>query len=315
MTRDDALTTVAAMPPAKQRTFEDYRGAYRRIRAGASDLYITRKMVAVEHGSNSQGMASSFMPLIEAIEGDQPRRRAAAKKSDGETTEDLAHLPEVAKALEAAHAAFENVSKAFLAGRAIDRMALSQHYQALLAQQAANFAADQLAAEERETDYEDAASAAGNEAWEKDAAVEAALLRATAAESQLGTVTAALGEVVHKHELDCVRMASENESLQRDLTKLMEEVTSLKTISDATSDAMSRLRSENAVLTEKTATLSDQITQSQALLTVTEARHERDRSAWEAELASERERAAKREADLLAWLGKQNRSIDDASVV
>lgn len=314
MTRDDALTTVAAMPPAKQRTFEDYRGAYRRLRAGASDLYITRKMVAAEHGSNSQGMASSFMPLIEAIEGDQPRRRAGAKKSDGETTEGMAHLPEVEKALEAARAAFENVSKAFLAGRAIDRMALSQHYQALLAQQAADFAADQLAAEERETDYEDAASAAGNEAWEKDAAVEAALLRASAAESQLGKVTAALGEAVHKHELDCVRMASDNERLQRDLTVLIDEATSLKAIRDTMSDAMSGLRSENAVLMEKTATLSEQLAQSQMLLNASEVRNERDRSALEAELASERERSSKREADLLVWLGKQNRSIDDASV-
>lgn len=314
MTRDDALTTVAAMPLAKQRTFEDYRSAYRRIRAGDSELYITRKMVAVEQGSNSQGMASSFMPLIEAIEGDQPRRRAGAKKCDGETTEGMAHLPEVEKALAAARAAFENVSKAFLAGRAIDRLALSQHYQALLAQQAADFAADQLAAAERETDYEDAASAAGNEAWEKDVAVEAALLRAIAAESQLGTVTAALSEAVHKHELDCVRMASENESLQRNLTRFMEEVTSLKAARNAMSDAMSSLRSENAVLMEKITTLSEQLAQSQMLLTACEVRHERDRSAWDAELAGERERSSKREADLLAWLGKQNRNIDDTSV-
>ncbi|OYU88251.1 MAG: hypothetical protein CFE29_18120 [Bradyrhizobiaceae bacterium PARB1] len=255
-------------------------------------------------------MASSFMPLIEAIEGDQPRRRTGAKKPDGEQTEGMVHLPEVEKALEAGRAAFENVSKAFLAGRAIDRMALSQHYQALLAQQAADFAAERLAAEEREADYEDAASAAGDEVWDKDAAVEAALVRAVTAESMRDTAKATLSEAIHKHELDRVRVTAENEALQRDLAALMEEVTSLK----ATIDAMSGLRTENAVLTEKTATQSDQIAQVQALLRECETRHERDRSAWEAELANERERSSKREADLLAWLGKQNRSIDDASV-
>lgn len=314
MTRDEALATVAAMPPARQRTFEEYRAAYCRLRSTASDLYITRQMVAAEHGSNSRGMASSFMLLIEAMEGDQPRRRAGTKKSCTVATDALPHLPEVEKAIEAVRNAFDNLSKAFQAGRATDRSAMSEHYQILLAHQAAEFAADKQAADERETDLEDAASGAGDEAWDNSIAVEAALASAADAKVERDSAIAALDDANRAHELDRVRSAAEIGRLEHDLALRTDEVVTLKVSTDALTGRFSDQRAENAVLQERVAALSEQLAQQQATLVACEARHERDRGALEAELVRERERASKRETDLLAWLGKQSRGADEGGI-
>ncbi|QUS40606.1 hypothetical protein RPMA_18490 [Tardiphaga alba] len=314
MTRDQALETVAAMQYAKRKTFEEYLAAYRRLRAGASHLYITREMVAAEHGSKSQGMASAAMKLIEPMEGDQAPRRSRTKKGEAAATDGLPHLPEVDKAIEAARIAFDNLSRAFQAGRAIDRLAMSEHYQILLTQQAAEFAADRLAADEREADLEAAASGAGDEAWDNSIAVEAALALATTAKAERDSTIATLDDVNRARELDRVRSAAEIERLERDVALRTNEVVTLTASANTLTGKLSDHRAENAVLQEKVATLSEQVAQQQAILAACEARHERDRRALEGELAGERERASKRETDLLAWLGKHSRGADDGGV-
>ncbi|OYU87673.1 MAG: hypothetical protein CFE29_22830 [Bradyrhizobiaceae bacterium PARB1] len=259
-------------------------------------------------------MASSFMLLIEAMEGDQPRRRAGTKKSCTVATDALPHLPEVEKAIEAVRNAFDNLSKAFQAGRATDRSAMSEHYQILLAHQAAEFAADKQAADERETDLEDAASGAGDEAWDNSIAVEAALASAADAKVERDSAIAALDDANRAHELDRVRSAAEIGRLEHDLALRTDEVVTLKVSTDALTGRFSDQRAENAVLQERVAALSEQLAQQQATLVACEARHERDRGALEAELVRERERASKRETDLLAWLGKQSRGADEGGI-
>src|SRR5579864_4111380 len=166
LTRDEALATLSAWPPEVRETYDSYLSAYRRLRLqGGSDLYITRRMLAEIHGSNSIGMASKFMEVIEPLEGDQPRpRRSKGGAPNANSGSDKPQHPTaVQAAFEALQKAVETVSRAMMEARTTADREISERFQALLSDQQASFEAERLEDQVRIQDLEDAAAGAGEE--------------------------------------------------------------------------------------------------------------------------------------------------------
>jgi hypothetical protein len=260
------------------------------------------------------GTASKFQNYIEEIEDDQPPRgrRAAAAQEEQGSSQSPHHPLVVQNALNALLMAAEGVSKVIAAQRGKEAADAAGHYQRLLDDQRVAAEADLAAAGIRIADLEMASVGAGEESWGAEALVEELRTGLSAAEMARDQALAATREVAQRLEVELAHANASSvqiEVLRGQVATQVTEINNLRAdarwLAEAT-DLGHKLRVENASLTERTASLTDQVNHLETLLRDANERHERERGQIRADheraLAEERQGWFDRESKF-GWLG------------
>lgn len=311
MTKEEAFTKLDQWSPRERKTYETILAAYRRLRDRLGPTaYIKRADLAAEYGSNSIGTASKYMPIIEALENDQPHHEAANGGPQSPFSEP--HSIAVQNAFNTAHGALETLSRAITDSRAAENAELSQRYQTILQDQQVAAEARQNADQARIADLEAAASGAGEESCENYSIADELRAALVEAEAERDAAMAQAEHIYNAREIDRAKMTSaeaQTALLQKAEAILSDEVLRLKTQCDqlaAEAASAADLRVNAEMLRERASSLESTIRRLEALIVENDRRHERDRdllrSACEHELSEERQRARDREAQLLALI-------------